>query len=200
MSINLPINNSLGANVKAFPKVQYNKIKEIIDVVNGLQDGTESASVNDLTVADDATVSGELSVTGQVTSGKGVLVKHTGVAINTTAAGTLAVVTSGVLAGLITSTSAAPVTVTLDSVANMIAAFTAAGRPAPAAGSWYDFAIDNSAGANTVTLAVDAGATIAVVTPAITGGATLTVSTANAIGFFRLYFTSATAAKLYRIG
>ncbi len=200
MAILLPKNTALGATeVKTFPKKQYDKVKEIVDVVNGLQEGTQAISVTTSTTSGNSTVGGSELISGQLTVSAGVLEKHTGVAINTTAAGTLAVVTSGVIAGLITSTSAAAVAVTLDSVANIIAAFTAAGKPAPAAGSWIDFAIDNSAGANTVTLAVDAGPTIAVVTPAITGGATLTVSTANAIGFFRLYFTSATAAKLYRI-
>ena len=61
----------------------------------------------------------------------------------------------------------------------------------------FDFFVDNSAGANTVTVAVNTGITVN--TPAITGGATLTVSTANAVGQFRLVFTSATAAKLLRI-
>lgn len=34
MSIKYPINPSLGASVKAFPKTQYDKIKEIIDAIN----------------------------------------------------------------------------------------------------------------------------------------------------------------------
>lgn len=119
--------------------------------------------------------------------------KHTGVACNTTAAATLAVVESGVLAGLMTSTSAAAVTITLPSAAVLLAAVGAT------TGSWYDFAIDNTAGANNVTLAVDAGATIAVITPAITGGNNLVVSVANGIGTFRLYWDSATTAKLMRL-
>jgi hypothetical protein len=175
------------------PKVLGSKVEEIIEQVNRI------SNVGGDIVTNGIVNSGNTTTSGQLTGSAGILQKHTGVAINTTGAGTLAVVTSGVLAGLITSTSAAGVTVTLDSVANMITAFTAAGKVAPAAGSWYDFAIDNSAGANTVTLAVDAGATIAVVTPAITGGATLTVSTANVIGTFRLYFKSTTAAKLFRL-
>lgn len=44
--------------------VHANLFNPVVDVVNGLQDGTQSASVNDLTVADDATVGGDLSVTG----------------------------------------------------------------------------------------------------------------------------------------
>jgi len=181
------------------PKVLGSKVEEIIDQVNLISNLDGSLVGTTITTTGNSTIGGSESITGQLTTATGVLNKHTGVAINTTAAGTLAVVTSGVIAGLITSTSAAAVTLTLDSVANMITAFTAAGKPAPAAGSWYDFAVDNTAGANTVTVAVDAGATIAVVTPVITGGATLTVSTANDIGFFRLFFTSATAAKIYRL-
>lgn len=43
MAIKLPKNKVLGApDVKAFPKVQYAKIKEIVDVVNDLTDGTTS--------------------------------------------------------------------------------------------------------------------------------------------------------------
>lgn len=188
MSILYPKNYFLGApDVKAFPKVQYEKIVEIIDELNSPTGTGVTPSSGTYTIT------GNEVVTGQLTTSKGVLNKHTGVAANTTAAATLAVVQAGVVAGLITSTSAATVTVTLPSAAVLLAALGAS------AGSWYDFAIDNSAGANTVTLAVDAGATIAVTTPAITGGATLTVSTANSIGFFRIYFTSATAAKLFRL-
>jgi len=183
-AIQYPIGTSLGSSsVKAFPRTQYAKIVEIINAINGL---ATTATLG-------ATTTTTLSSTGQVTTATGVLAKHTGVAVNTTALATLTTVQAGVVAGLMTSTSAAAVTVILPSATVLATALGAA------AGSWFDFAIDNSAGANTVTLQVDAGATIAVVTPAITGGATLTVSTANAVGTFRLYFTSATAAKLFRL-
>lgn len=143
-------------------------------------------------VVKNATIGGSLVAQAAIVS------KHTGVAINTTGAGTLAVVTSGVVAGLITSTSAAAVTVTLDSVANMIAAFAAVGVTI-GAGTLLEFYVDNSAGANTVTVAVDGGATLAVTTPAITGGATLTVTTANVVGKFGIYITTPTAGKLLRL-
>lgn len=150
------------------------------------------------------TTAGGLGVTKNANIGgllgtyQGVVQNHTGVAINTTAAGTLAVVTSGVVAGLITSTSAAAVTVTLDSVANMITAYATAGITI-ATGTQLTFLIDNSQGANTVTLAVDAGTQWAVATSAITGGATLTVSTANKVAAFSLYITSATTGIVSRI-
>lgn len=40
MSIALPINPALGTNVHAFPKKQYDKIKEIIDTINTITSGT----------------------------------------------------------------------------------------------------------------------------------------------------------------
>lgn len=68
MAIKHPKNRALGAPaVRAFPKVQYDKIVEIIDVVNGLTGGTGDASVDDLAVADDATIAGDLTVTGTST-------------------------------------------------------------------------------------------------------------------------------------
>lgn len=132
---------------------------------------------------------------GQFSTSSGVVSNRTAVPINTTGAGTLAVVSSGVKAGLISSTSAAGVTVTLDSVANTIAAVGGG----IGVGSYLEFIIDNSQGASTVTLAVDSGATWAVATPAITGGATLTVSTANKLGRFQLYITSATTGIVSRM-
>lgn len=69
MAIEYPIKRALNANIKSFPKTQYEKIVEIIDVINGLTSGTGDASVNDLTVADDATVGGDLAVTGATTLG-----------------------------------------------------------------------------------------------------------------------------------
>ncbi len=138
------------------------------------------------------------SVTGNNVFTKPIIQSNTAVAINSTGAGTLAVVTSGVLAGRITSTSAAAVALTLDSVANIVAAAAVLGVTLGAGSELY-FWVDNTAGANTITVAVDSGATIAVITPAITGGATLTVSTANAVAKFCLYLTSTTAAKLLRL-
>lgn len=93
--------------------------------------------------------------------------------------------------GIITSTSAAAVTATLPT-ATAFATQIGAVR-----GSYFDFVVDNSLGASTVTLAVNTGITVGTVV--ITGGGTLTVSTANVIGWFRLFFTSPTTAILRRI-
>lgn len=100
-------------------------------------------------------------------------------------------VTAAQLAGgLITSTSAAAVTATLPT-ATLLATQLGAVR-----GTVFDFVVDNSAGANTVTVAVNTGITVG--TAAITGGDTLTVSTANKIAVFKLVFTSTTTAILRR--
>jgi len=113
---------------------------------------------------------------------------HTAAAVNVTATVTAAQLKTGVLS----STSVAAVAATLPTAAALLAVLTGA-----AAGTWFDFAVDNSAGANTVT--VTASASITAATAVITGGATLTVA-AGAVGLFRVYFTSATVAKVYRLG
>lgn len=97
---------------------------------------------------------------------------------------------AAVVKGLITSTSAATVTATLDTAANIGTAASAV------QGTVLDFFVDNIAGANIVTVAVNTG--ITAITAVITGGATLTVA-AGTVAQFRLYFTSASVAKLARI-
>jgi hypothetical protein len=107
-------------------------------------------------------------------------------AINSTATATAAQLAGG----LITSTSAAAVTLTLPTA-------TAFGTQIKAVrGTRFAFFVDNSAGANIVTVAVNTG--ITVITAVITGSNTLTVA-AGAVGMFRLYFTSATTAVLSRV-
>jgi hypothetical protein len=94
--------------------------------------------------------------------------------------------------GYLTSTSIAPVTITLPTATDACAALGGD------AGTSFEFIVNNSGGANTVTVAVNTG--IVAATPVITGGGTLTVSVANGIGIFRIVFTSATTARLFRIG
>lgn len=93
--------------------------------------------------------------------------------------------------GYITSTSAAAVSATLPT-ASLLATQLGA-----VAGTRFQFTVDNSSGANTVTIVVNTGITVN--TSPITGGSTLTVSTANAVAIFELFFTSTTTAKLLRI-
>jgi len=61
----------LGAQITN-PKVLASKVEEILDVVNGLQDGSEDASVNDLTVAGNTAITGTLGITGLVTASAGI--------------------------------------------------------------------------------------------------------------------------------
>jgi len=61
----------LGAQITN-PKVLASKVEEILDVVNGLQDGSEDASVNDLVVAGNTAITGTLGVTGLITASAGI--------------------------------------------------------------------------------------------------------------------------------
>lgn len=161
------------------------KLNETIDYVNDAlpSDGTLTAdTISEETSGSGVTVDSVLIKDGYIVS------KPTPTAKNVTASLTAA----EMLSGYITSTSAAAVALTTPTATALAALIPGAG-----AGTNFDFIIDNSAGANTVTLTLDAS--IAVVTPVITGGATLTVSTSNDIGIFRIVFTSATAAKIFRI-
>lgn len=112
---------------------------------------------------------------------------HRGVAVNATATLTGAQIKSG----LITSTSVAAVTATTPTATALATALGAK------AGTWFDFAIDNSAGASIVTLA--GGTNVTAATAVVTGGDTLTVAI-GAVGLFRIYFSSPTVAKVYRLG
>lgn len=60
MAINLPTNKSLGANVKAFPETQYEKIVEIINTLNGITGGTGPVSATTLDVSGTATFNGAI--------------------------------------------------------------------------------------------------------------------------------------------
>ena len=88
--------------------------------------------------------------------------------------------------GFITSTSAAAVGLTLPDAADF-------GRDA---GNSIEFMVDNSAGANTITVSMGTG--ITAVTAVVTGSDTMTVAS-GAVGTFRIFFTSPTVAKIARI-
>lgn len=111
----------------------------------------------------------------------------TGSAINATATATAAQVKTG----LITSTSAAATSITLPTATQLATALGAV------KGTSFEFIVDNSAGANTVTVIVGTGITTA---SALTGGTTLTVvNGASGVAVFRLIFKSTTTANLARI-
>jgi len=129
-----------------------------------------------------------LNVNGNVTTTTGNIQNHTqGVAIPITATITAAQLATG----LLTTTSAAAVTMTLPT-ATQIATQIGATQ-----GTVFEFIVDNSAGANTVTVAVGSGITASgfPATNTLTLGASTTIGTAG----FRLVFISATAATLTRI-
>lgn len=106
-------------------------------------------------------------------------------AINATATATAAQMASG----WITSTSAAPTTIT-SCTATQLATQLTAGQ-----GATFDFVVDNTAGASTVTMAWGAGFTALNI---ITGATTLTVA-AGSVGQWRVYFSSAIAAFISRL-
>lgn len=114
--------------------------------------------------------------------------------ITSTVNATQTISVSQFLPGCLTSTSAAPVTITLPTATSIGTALGAT------QGTVYEFIVDNTAGSNTVTIAVGAG--IVICSAIITGSTTMTVaaSATQGIGVFRLVFSSATAAVLYRIG
>ncbi len=97
-----------------------------------------------------------------------------------------------VAGGRITSTSAAAVTMTMPSAAALNTALTAAfpGAAPIGAGYCYDFVIDNSGGANAITVAGAAGLTL-------TTGTGVTVAAGSAAQY-RLYWTAADAAILFK--
>jgi hypothetical protein len=132
---------------------------------------------------------GSSSLMTVMSSGNMVVSNPTLSAINSTTTAT----TAQVVGGYITSTSAAVTTITLPTAA---AIATQLGG-AVSRGTSFEFSVDNTSGANTITLAVNTGITVP--TSAVTGGSTLTVSTANKLGRFRLTFTSPTTAVLFRL-
>ena len=119
---------------------------------------------------------------------------HVPVAINSTATATA----SAVSGGYITSTSGSATTITLPT-ATAIAAVNGAVQ-----GTVIDLYIDNTAGANTVTITPDASMTKSQVAQVATYGVPTfglftVVSGASGLACFRLVFSSATALTIARI-
>jgi len=163
----------LGASIPN-TKVLSSKIDEVIDLVNTTEDKVDSLET--------------VIVTESATGVNTIIEKRTATAFNVS--GTVTPVE--LATGYITSTSASPVTLTLPTATNLATELGASG------GTSFEFIVNNTAGANTVTVAINTGITAA--TPVVTGGGTLTVSVANGIGIFRIVFVSGTVARLYRIG
>lgn len=146
--------------------------------------------------AGSAVVTGNLTVQGSVTQPpltpmNAPLTTHTPVAINATATATPAQVASG----YITSTSAAATTITLPTGTLLGAALGAV------QGTTFDLYIDNTAGANTVTIAVATNGILsaAAVAGSSAGFGLLTVpSGVTGMARFTLMFSSATAYTFTR--
>jgi len=144
---------------------------------------------------------GNLWVNGTITSANGIgannkinapIFTSTPVAVNATATLTAAQVASG----YITSTSAAAVTMTLPTGTLLGTALGAV------QGTIFDLTIDNTAGANTVTVAVAVNGILsaAAVAGSSAGAGLLTIpSGVTGIGTFQLMFSSATAYVFSRV-
>lgn len=167
----------LGAKIPSV-KVLSSAIDVVITKVNTMSTTASTLLAN---IISPVTSGGAIAFTSAIVE------KHTASAINVSATATGAQLATG----LVTSTSAAAVALTLPSAAELLAAIGGA------IGTSFDLIVDNSAGANTVT--VTASASITAATAVVTGGATLTVAS-GATGIFRIYFPSATVAKIYRVG
>lgn len=133
---------------------------------------------------------GNSTITSVISSGNDVRRNPTLIAINASATAAA----SDIINGYITSTSAAAVNITLPTITSIATQLGGA----PSRGTTIDFIIDNSAGANSITLILDPSITTAA-SPAITGSNNLVITTTNSIGMFRLVFTSGTAAKIFRV-
>lgn len=158
---------------------------------NGLNTKKDANFEGALALTGAATLSGALNVTGLATFSGGAntigasIRTYTPVAVNATATLTAA----QVAAGYITSTSAAAVTMTLPTGTLLGAAVNAV------QGTVLELYIDNTAGANTVTLAVATNGikSDAANTTTASFGQLTVASGATGIGRFTLMFSSATA-------
>jgi len=117
--------------------------------------------------------------------------RHSTAAINATATATV----EQVATGYITSTSAAPTTITLPTGTLL------GGQLGAVKGTVMDLFIDNTAGANTVTIAVATNGILSSAAADTAGsfGDLTIASGATGLGQFRLMFSSATAYVFTRV-
>lgn len=163
--------------------------------------GVSPGKTPNLWVAGSLSAGGSLTVTGAsnymgVTSQAVTTFTHAPVAINSTASATAAQVATG----YITSTSAAATTITLPTATLIAAALpTTVGQ-----GTVFDLFIDNTAGANTVTITPDASMTKSQVAQVATYGVPTfglftVASGASGVALFRMVFVSGTALVIARV-
>lgn len=153
--------------------------------------GTGAVNINTLSATAGAvTLGNTTSLAGAVINGA-TIDNHATAAINSTATATAAQVATG----YITSTSAAGTTITLPT-GTLLGTQLGATQ-----GTIFDLTIDNTAGANTVTIAVAVNGILSALATAVsTSGGLLTVpSGVTGQGVFRLMFSSATAYTFTRI-
>ena len=155
---------------------------------------TSSVTVSTLAVTSTATFTGIATFTAGIKTGAAGIGNHgTTFAVNTTAA----VTGANLLCGYLTSTSAAGVTITLPTGTDL------GGVLGASRGTTFDFYVDNTAGANTVTMAVNTNAVqsdwdnqittaTASVTPATVTPLTVASGTSG-IAKYQITFASATA-------
>ncbi len=97
MAIKYPVNTFLGASqTKAFTKVQYEKVVEMIDEINALIDG--SITTEDLTLTGDLIVGDDADVVGDLTAGT--IVSDAGVSGTRLTSGAGTVSAPGVVVGV----------------------------------------------------------------------------------------------------
>lgn len=154
------------------------------------QNGVRLNANEPLVVASAATFSGVVTSTAANGTLNAPLVNHTPVAINATATATAAQVATG----YITSTSAAATTITLPTGTLLGAALGAT------QGTVHELYIDNTAGANTVTIAVATNGikSDAAVTTAASFGQLTVANGVTGQGRFTLMFSSPTAYTFTR--
>lgn len=169
------------------------------------QNGIRLNANEPLVAAGTATFSGTETHTGGVTFSGTVTLptnpnqnapvgQHTPVAINSTAS----VTASQLASGYLTSTSGAAVTMTLPSATAIAAVLNAV------QGTTFDLYIDNTAGANTVTITPDSSMVKAQVAQVATYGVPTfglftVASGTSGLGCFKLVFSSATALSISRV-
>ncbi len=170
----------LGAQITN-PKILAPKIQEVVTKLNEVSSTAGALVANSLT---------ELTALADITVNSALIEKHATAAINVTATATAAQVKTG----YITSTSAAAVTITLPT-GTLLGAALGAVR-----GTIFELYIDNTAGANTVTVAVAVNGILsdAATTTAASFGQLTVASGVTGIGRFTLMFSSATAYVVTR--
>lgn len=153
---------------------------------HGLNTNKATTLGSTLAVTGTSTFTGAATFTGSVTQTNAATLNHsTKAAINSTATATAAEVATG----YITSTSAAATTITLPTGTLLGAALGAT------QGTVFDLYIDNTAGANTVTIAVATNGILSTAAADTAGsfGDLTVASGATGIARFTLMFASATA-------